>query len=203
MPHDARGLAAVVLAGGRSRRMGTDKALISLGGMTLIERVAAEAALVAAEVWISANDPAPYRFLGRPVIPDRFPGRGPLAGLDAGFASSEQPAILLLACDLPNVRAPWLAALAGSLSGWDAVLPVTSDGRLHPLCAVYGRTCRSAVERNLRAGIHKMTAIFDAGELRLRRLGGSEGGFRDTDLANLNSPADLSAILSISGGQAP
>ncbi|PYV16813.1 MAG: molybdenum cofactor guanylyltransferase [Acidobacteria bacterium] len=186
-------LCAVVLAGGKSRRMGTNKAFILVAGAPIISRLIDEARLLTDEVRISANDPAPYEPFGVPVISDIHPGHGPLAGLHAAFASTRRRLVLLLACDLPHARAAWLEQLVALADPWDAVIPRTSDGRVHPLCAVYKRTCLPALERNLRAGVNKMTSVFDDSSLRVLWLECRAGGFRDTDLANINTPEDLAS----------
>src|SRR5438093_2993057 len=97
-------LCAVVLAGGKSRRMGTNKAFVLVAGVPIISRLIDEARLLTDEVRISANDPTPYEPFGVPVISDIHPGHGPLAGLHAGFASPRRSFALLLACNLPPPR---------------------------------------------------------------------------------------------------
>ena len=186
-------LCAVVLAGGKSRRMGTNKAFVLVAGVPIISRLIDEARLLTDEVRISANDPAPYEPFGVPVISDIHPGQGPLAGLHAGFASTRRSFVLLLACDLPRARAEWLERLVALADAWDAVIPRTSDGRVHPLCAVYKRNCLPALERNLQVGINKMTALFDDSSLRVLWLDGRAGGFHDADLVNINTPDDLAS----------
>ena len=88
-----------VLAGGQSRRMGRDKALLQLGDQTLIERVLAAAHPLGYPRLI-IGDPAAYAHLGLPVHPDRHPGLGPLGGLYTALSTTDAP-VLLLACDLP------------------------------------------------------------------------------------------------------
>ena len=96
-----------VLAGGQSRRMGRDKALLPLGDQTLIERVIAAARPLACPCFI-VGDPATYAHLGLPVHPDRHPGLGPLGGLHTALGATGAP-VLLLACDLPFLTPDFLA----------------------------------------------------------------------------------------------
>src|SRR6266542_4169529 len=184
-------LSAVILAGGNSRRMGTDKALIVLQGRPLIGTIVDRVRLLTDEIWISANDQFKYRFLGLPVIEDVYPGQGPLAGLHSGMRHTGRPLVLLLACDLPRVGEPLLRNLVANLGDSDAVIPRTADGRFHPLCGLYRKTCLPAIEKNLLSGVNKMTGIFDEGSLQVRLLGPEEGMFQTGDLCNLNSPEDL------------
>src|SRR5580700_6840876 len=101
---------AWILVGGRSSRMGADKARADSGGRALALRVADKAALVCGTVSL-VGDPAEYGDLGLPVIADRFPGQGPLAGIEAALAASPCEANLILACDIPAVREDLLEEL--------------------------------------------------------------------------------------------
>jgi len=183
----------VILAGGQSRRMGFNKALLQLDGRPLIQRILQLVRPLTDQVLVSSNDPSPYEFLGLPVIADVFKGQGPLAGLHAAMLHSPRSLFLLLACDLPKLRESLLGQLVLSVEGFDAVVPRTADGGKHPLCAVYRRTCLPVIEGNLRTGTNKVSDIFAASLLRVRWLRAEEGGFSDFDLANLNSPEDLTA----------
>ena len=184
-------LSAVILAGGNSRRMGTDKALLVLQGRPLIDTIVDRVRLLTDEIWISANDPFKYQFLGLPVIEDVYPGQGPLAGLHSGMRHTGRPLVLLLACDLPRVGERLFRNLVANLGDYDAVIPRTADGRFHPLCGLYRKTCLTAIEKNLLSGLNKMTGIFDEGSLRVRPLGPEEGMFQESDVCNLNFPEDL------------
>ena len=173
--------------------MGANKALLRIGSETLIEKAAGKVALVTAEVVVSADDPALYAFVGVPVVPDQFAGQGPLAGLHAGMSRSSRSLVLLLACDLPLISEAMLRVLIESCEGYDAVIPRTSEGGLHPLCGVYRRTCLPDLEANLRRGVNKMTSIFDGG-LTVRWLDASVGTFSDQELWNVNTPQDLARL---------
>jgi molybdopterin-guanine dinucleotide biosynthesis protein A len=192
---DARSadLCAVILAGGQSRRMGRNKALIEVESSPLIARLARQALRLTNQVFISSNDAGAYEFLGLPALPDRYPGQGPLAGLHAAFNSTDRPLVLLLACDLPALHDVMLRRLLEFSEGHDAVIPRTTDGRLHPLCGIYRRTCLNTLEQNLRIGINKMTDLFRDGSLRVKVVDGRDGRFDDSDLRNLNTPEDLEA----------
>ena len=192
---DARNadLCAVILAGGQSRRMGRNKALIQVESSPLIVRLAEQALRLTNQVFVSSNDADVYDFLGLPALPDLYPGQGPLAGLHAAFKTTDRPLVLLLACDLPALHDVMLKRLLEFSEGHDAVIPRTTDGRLHPLCGIYRRTCLNTLELNLRRGINKMTDLFRDGSLRVKLVNGPDGRFEDSDLRNLNTPEDLEA----------
>jgi molybdopterin-guanine dinucleotide biosynthesis protein A len=104
--------------------------------------------------------------------------------------------ILLVACDMPRLRTAVLERLLTFATGHDAVVPCSSDGRLHPLCAVYSRTCLSILEEYLLQGRNRMTDFLQDSRLAVRRLNGVEGFFNDGDLVNLNTPEDFAALHS-------
>jgi molybdopterin-guanine dinucleotide biosynthesis protein A len=84
-----------------------------------------------------------------------------------------------------------LERLVSFEKGNDAVVPCSSDGRLHPLCAVYRQSCLPLLEEYLRQGRNRMTDLLKDPRLAVRMLDGSEGGFSDWDLVNVNFPEDL------------
>ena len=150
--------AGFVLAGGRSARMGRDKALLPFRGCTLIEHVAAEVKNITKQVSL-VGDIRRYRNFSYPVVEDIFPGKGPLAGIHAALAASAADWNLIVACDMPEVTFGFLGRLlerAGAGCA-DAVLPVGSSGRAEPLCAAYHRRSLDAITRALTRGVRKVS----------------------------------------------
>jgi len=206
----AEEICAVILAGGRSLRMGRDKALLDVGGQPLIQTLAQRLRPLARDVFVAANDPDAYRFLGLPVVPDRFPGQGPLAGLHAVMSEHARAYYIVAACDLPNLPVGLLRRMlaAARAEEADAVIPRSRDGRAHPLSAVYRRSCLPAIEEALRARANKVIATFLGGggadgegggnngaALRIHWIEQESGAFADDDLANVNTPEDLRRFL--------
>jgi molybdenum cofactor guanylyltransferase len=184
-------LAAVLLAGGLSRRMGSDKALLRLGETPIIERVKSRLLEITDEVMLSTNDPDAYRFLALPCVPDRYHDCGPLAGLHAAMLETRRPWLLALACDLPGITQAFLRSLCRHSSGYDAIVPVSADGRLHPVCALYHRSCLTVIERNLASGEYRMFRLLEDPGLRVRQLTAAEGDFTEPTLIDLNTPEDF------------
>ncbi len=189
-------ICAVILAGGKSSRMGSNKALLHFGGRPLISVLVDRIRPITSQILISSNDPHPYEFLNLPVIPDKYRGQGPLAGLHAAMLWNDCSLYMALACDLPNLEAPLLRRLVGFAKGYDVAIPRTKDGLAHPLCAVYRRTCLPEVEQSLLRGDNKIIEILMQSSLSIRWVGPEEGHFRETDLANINTPEDLQKIKS-------
>ncbi len=184
-------MSVIILAGGRSKRMGQAKADLQLGKKSLLEHVITAVGEDFGEVLVVARQaprtaPASVR-----LVSDEPAGFGPLAGLAAGLRASKDEKNLVTACDTPFLRRELLAALLKLAEGWQAVAPETADG-LHPLCAVYSQDCLPAIEPLLQAGERRMTALFPLIQLRL--VGEAELRRFDPDLIslfNINTPEDL------------
>jgi molybdenum cofactor guanylyltransferase len=135
-----------VLAGGRSSRMGRNKALLPFRGGVLIESVAGIVRQAAGEA-ILVGDPNLYAALGFTVVPDLYPGEGPLGGILTALRHSGASWNLMVACDMPDLTVDFLNDLFARAegSGADALLPAGPSGRLEPLCAVYHSRSRPAL----------------------------------------------------------
>ena len=147
-----------MLAGGRSSRMGEDKALLPFAGGTLIAHVAGLVEQAAGSVAV-VGDPARYAFLGYRVIPDNFPGQGPLAGIEAALAATGSDWNLVVACDMPGLSVAFLRQLleTAGASGADCLLPHGPSGLAEPLCAVYHRRALGVISGSLQRGVRKIT----------------------------------------------
>jgi molybdopterin-guanine dinucleotide biosynthesis protein A len=181
---------AFVLAGGQSTRMGRDKALLQLGGRTLLEWALEAARAVTADVRIVGQRD---KFAAwAPVVEDLFPGRGPLAGIHAALLASSTPLNLVLGVDTPFLEPGFLRYLRQEAEASGATVTVPRiAGQNQPLCAVYRREFASLAEEALAAGRHKIDALFEKTSLRvieeaeLRGLAFDPGMFH-----NLNTPED-------------
>jgi|YNPNPStandDraft_1061719.scaffolds.fasta_scaffold51311_1 molybdenum cofactor guanylyltransferase len=195
-------VSVLILAGGRSRRMGQDKIWMELEGVPLIERLVRRVLPLAGEILFSANAGERFEALAAQlplparVVADRFPGSGPLAGLHAGLSAARHDLLLALAADLPFVNPRLLRRLIGLAAGFDAVVPQTPADEAdllqwEPLHALYRRTCLPAIEAHLAAGDRQVICFFD--EVRVRAVPPDELRRFDPDLLsffNVNTPRD-------------
>lgn len=183
-------LTGYLLAGGRSSRMGTDKALLELDGETLIERGVRTLSAVCADVWILGGTLDLDRF-GQ-VLPDRLPGAGPLGGIVTALEHTATEQNVILAVDMPFLTSDVLQTLRGAAarSGSPAVIAV-SAGRPQPLCGVYAKRLLPVLRQELDAGRGKiMSALLAAGHLEEVHFA-DEKPFR-----NLNTPEELALARS-------
>jgi molybdopterin-guanine dinucleotide biosynthesis protein A len=170
-----------VAAGGRSRRMGRDKALLAWDGATLLDHAVARLQACGLEVHLLSGAEPRYADRGLPVHVDVVAERGPLAGLLTALLAVDAGAVLLLAVDVPFVPVALLRELLARREEAAAVVPVVG-GVPQPLAAVYGAACREPVRRCLERGASKMTDFWD--EVAVRRV-------EDTELAAFGDPATL------------
>jgi len=185
MPSEACG--GYVLAGGKSSRMGQNKAFLDILGQPLVVAIARSIAAVAEDVTL-VGDPLIYADLGFPVIADRYPGCGPLAGIHAALHHTQHDWNLIAACDMPVPQPVWAGLLDQSRQAFDCIMPTTA-GRLEPLGALYHRRCLPAIEGALSDGRYKVSDAV-AG-LRLRRVEFPGDAFR-----NLNTPEEWREFVS-------
>lgn len=186
-------VSAAVVAGGKSRRMGRDKAWLDLGdGRPIVRRVVDVLCAVADEVLLVANDER-YRTLGVRVVPDRFPEGGALGGIATGVAAAAHDRVLVAACDMPFLRPEVFRLLVARSEGWDAVVPRVG-GELEALHALYAKSCVAPMERALASGKMRVVSFF--ADVRLLALDEGELRAADPDLrsfTNVNTPEELAA----------
>jgi molybdopterin-guanine dinucleotide biosynthesis protein A len=184
---------AVILAGGKSSRMGRDKAFLETGGQTLLARqieLARDAGAV--EIFISGRADADYSASGCCVLLDRFPNAGPLAGIERALDASISPLLLVLAVDLPGMNAEFLRTLAaGSREALGAIPRM--NGKIEPLAAFYPKSVQPLAETLLHAKHNAVMFFADrcvqSGLARFAELPASAAKY----FLNWNFPTDLAA----------
>lgn len=187
----------VVLAGGQSRRMGKNKALLPMGGKPVVRRLVELFSQLFEEVMIAANDPALYGPYCRKVVADVFPGKGPLAGLHAALTQARKDWVFMTACDTPFVSENLVRAMSKLTGGVDAVLAETEEG-IEPLNAFYSKQCLPAVHGCLEAGEFRMVSFHP--RIKLRVVSAAELAQWDPDgrtFWNMNTPEDYEKALAM------
>src|SRR6267378_6945488 len=153
-------LTAAILAGGQATRFGgRDKGALVVDGRTIFDRQVAELSQIAREILLVGSPSPETRGPAVTPIADLMPGCGPLGGLHAALTAAKNHVVIVVACDMPYVSAPflaYLASLAGEPGGFAAVVPQTERG-YHPLCAAYTRAVIEPIERRLATGRLTMT----------------------------------------------
>lgn len=182
---------AVILAGGRSCRMGRDKAWLPFGNRSLLERqIDLARDLAADEVFISGRSGVEYP-LGCPVLLDLWPGAGPLGGIERGLALANQPLVFVIAVDMPHLSLDLLRTLLAECTQDTGIVPICGES-LEPLVAFYPKNAHGLVRSRLRK--QQLAVHAFAKECRghqLVRFRHFEAQSRD--FTNWNYPRDISA----------
>ncbi len=195
-------LTGIVLAGGQSRRMGTNKAFVEVDGVPMIRRVLHTLTTCCADVLIVTKDPRIYTPLGVRVLTDESGVQTPLAGVATGLRAAQTPWAFVAACDLPFLSAEAVRLIARFAKGYDAAVPHVDD-RWHPLHAVYATAAAQALDGLLASGVKRMITALEA--LRVRPVTAAELRRADPTLRtleNINTPQEHGRASSSSTGMA-
>lgn len=168
-------ISAAVLAGGQSRRMGQDKALLSLrpGDPPLAKLVLDRVSRIADEVMIVASDRPAYEGFGVPVVPDLYPGKGVLGGIASALAATRHSHCFVIACDLPFLNEELLRWMAAQPRDYDVLVPrmpgVSRQGGgfiFETLHAIYSKRCQPVVVERLARDDLQVVGFFPMVEVR-------------------------------------
>jgi len=187
----------IVVAGGVSRRLGQDKRALRLfSSRTLLEETVARVATLTDDVVVVVSG-QPEQFAGLPaaIVVDPLPGAGPLNALCAGLSATRHGFALTVACDLPFLSVPLLRSLLEQPRDYAALVPRRADGTLEMLHAIYRKTCLGAIQRRLRAGQFKLSALV--ADVPARFVDEAALLPYDPELRsflNVNTPADLEVV---------
>lgn len=209
-------ISAAVIAGGKSSRMGTDKALLTLepGGPTLLQRVLSAVSTVAGDVMVIATDRPEYERLGVRLEPDHYPGGAALGAIATALEAARSSRCLVVPCDLPFLNTDLLAYMVDLDPDADVVIPAVQgesrQGRgeiLQTLHAIYRESCLEPIRARLRSGQRQVIGFFP--EVRVRKVPESTIREYDPDLLtffNANTPEALDearAIVRLRRGKPP
>ncbi len=189
------GVTGFILAGGASRRMGRNKAVLEVDGTPIITRTYRTLASLFHEVIVVTNSPQDYDFLPCRKVPDIYPDYGSIAGLHSALAHSSTAYSFVTACDMPFLDPAVIRHLCEiRMVGYDAVIPY-SEGGQEPLHAVYSSACKDVFENAIQKGERKILDILSRMNIRhvpydeVRRVGGQAASF-----LNVNTPEEYEGI---------
>lgn len=149
----------IILAGGKSTRIGTNKAFLKIGGYTIVEEIYSKLKDVLSRVIIIANEIERFNFLGAQIAPDIIPFKGPLGGIYTGLIESSSFHNFITACDMPFLHQGMVEYMLDESNACDVIVPEYKR-RLEPLCAVYSKNCIEPIENQLRQNNLKVTDFF-------------------------------------------
>lgn len=181
---------AIILAGGKSTRMGFDKALLPIHGRPMVQQVVDQLRPVFNQILIVADDVEKFAFLGLEVVRDEVPDVGPLMAVVSGLRVSAHDLNLVVGCDMPSIDTDFVVDMLREAGAYDCVVPVTCEGHFEPLLAVYRKSVLEQAEAVLAGGHRRIACLFDRCKVKYVSL-------PESDCArNLNTFDDYVALLS-------
>jgi molybdopterin-guanine dinucleotide biosynthesis protein A len=184
-------LSGIVLAGGHSSRLGTDKAFVNVNGQSLIKQIVAKLNSLSDDLIIVTDSPEKYNHLEARLVGDIYPGRGALGGIYSGLRAAANAYSLIVACDMPFLDLNLLRYMILLARGHDVVIP-RIEGLTEPLHAIYSKSCLEPIDRLLAREGFKIIDFFP--DVRVRYVEEGEVDIFDPQhlsFFNVNTPNDL------------
>jgi len=185
------GVTGFILAGGKSSRYGSNKALVEVDGIRLIDRAVRVMKGVFKNIIILTNTPADYAFLNLPMVEDIIKGLGPIGGIYTGLEIMPEQAGFFVACDMPFLNEALLRHMVAVRGTFDAVVP-RMGWMLEPLHAIYTRPCLPVIKASIDSHEYQLLKCFS--KFRIKYLDEEELRTFDPELRsffNINQPKDL------------
>jgi len=184
MDHDKHPITGVIMAGGKSSRMGSDKGLLLFKGKMLVQYGIDLLTPFCSELLISTNN-SDYLQFGLPLIADEIPYCGPMGGIYSSLKASKTEYILVVACDMPFVSATTINLLLENIRGFDCVVPMVKD-KLEPLCGVYSKSLIKVIEDQIQMKELALSNMILNSNYRIIYITNEVN-----DFMNLNTPEDF------------
>lgn len=175
---------AIIMAGGKSRRMGQDKSMLEINGEPVIKHILKQLRPHFSQILISSDDEARYNFLDVEVVPDEDTGKGPLMGITSALRVSQKEVNFVIACDIPKVDISFVRRMVTASKGFDAVVPQIGPSKYEPLFAVYKKSILAEMDKAIAAGKYRIIDPFEY--CKVKYIGLTCG----TQLENLNTMKD-------------
>jgi len=181
-------IGCVILAGGKSSRMGTDKALLEIDGTNFIGKIAGELNFFVEKFFARGNCEA-VSVPGWRNIPDIYPECGPIGGLHAALKTCRSDALVCVTCDMPLITSELVRDLCDQMTEeYDAVILKETDGRIHPTCGIYRKSAVNVFEQQILDGNYRMMRVLDRLRVKYVTIDPQTGS---RQLKNINTPEDL------------
>jgi len=190
-PDHIANVAGFILLGGKSSRYGSNKALVEIDGVRLVDRVAGVMQSIFQRVVLLTNTPEEYAYLQMPMVEDLVKGFGPMGGIYTGLMTLSDEAGFFVACDMPFLSESLIRHMVDLRDDFHAVVP-RMDWMLEPLHALYSKKCLPVISEAIRHHQHQILKCF--AEMRVRYVDEAELRLWDPDLRsffNINKPEDV------------
>ena len=192
--HTKQSITGIILSGGKSIRMGENKAFLEVRGKRMLDHTVALLQEIFGQVILVTNELLEYSYLNLEIAVDLIPKRGPLIGIYTGLFYSSYPYSFITACDMPFLNRKIIEYMLTITKNYDVVIPHLNDG-YHPLHALYSKRCLKFIEELISEDNLKITDFFN--RVKVREVPSDEIVSLDPDLRsflNINTPKDLEKI---------
>ena len=178
----------IILAGGKSSRMGEDKALLEYKGKLFIEKIAEELSFFEEKIIARGNNSALTGITDASwkIIPDVYSEHGPMGGLHAALKDCESEAMFVVTCDMPMITKQLAKDICKEMTEYDAVIAVTEDGKIHPLCGIYKKELYKSMEEHLQMDHNRVMEVLKKCRLKYFHLDEEDS----KQLINVNTKED-------------
>lgn len=163
-------LSLIVLAGGKSRRMRKNKALLPFPDGTLIERIINQLKDYFDEVIISINEETDFGFLPYKLVKDEKPGQGPMMGIKTALSSSSHLKNFVIACDIPDIKISFLEKMITEAAQHEIVIACSPNGRKEPLFGIYSKSVLPEMDKLLMSGIYSLLPLFEICQTKVMEI---------------------------------
>ncbi len=180
----------IILAGGKSSRMGTDKGLQNLCGRPLISYSIQVLSAFCSEIIISSSSDV-YDLFGYKVVADKFPGIGPMGGIYSALSDSKTEKNLVLSCDLPFVSEELLHFILEKTSGYQVAVPWQGNQHYEPLCGFYSNSVKDEMRNFIQKGNYKLPDLFEEISINKLVINNRLEFYTESLFLNVNSKHDL------------
>jgi molybdopterin-guanine dinucleotide biosynthesis protein A len=196
LKEDKKQITAIILAGGKSSRMGKNKAMLKLGNKTLIETICDTVKPKVKNIIIITNTPQEYEFLNYPKFKDVRKKSCPLVGIYTGLLKSETFLNLVIACDLPFISSNFVEFLTENGTDHD-VFAIEDEKGIEPLCAIYSKNCIPFIEKSLNDGEFRVTDFYKNVNAKIVKFESKENFYNSKIFFNVNTPEEFEKAVKI------
>ena len=183
-------LTGIILAGGRSSRMGNDKGFVKYAGKSMIEYSLEICRHLCDEILISTSN-SRYAVYGYPLIEDEISGIGPLGGIYSALKQAGNNKTIVLPCDTPFLKQELIELLIENVNDADIIIPFTEELNMEPLCACYSKTVLSLMEKQIAEKDYKLQNLIEKASSKKIKIDEQYEFYTEKLFSNINTPNDL------------
>jgi molybdopterin-guanine dinucleotide biosynthesis protein A len=188
-------ISGAILAGGKSTRMGKEKALLEFHGKPFIKHIAETLSRLFEHIVVVADEPSRFEFLHLPVVPDVFKNCGPLGGIHSALVYSSTERVFVVSCDTPLLQPEFISFLLDDVPDNDVLVPSVGSF-VHPICGMYKKSCIPVIEEWLTVKKYSVLQFLQTQQTKKVELSVDEELRFGQSLQNINTPEEYQNLIS-------